>query len=231
MFDVFGTLVDWRSSIVRDLEAFGARRGLGCDWAALVDAWRAAYPASLDAVRSGRRPWAVLDVLHGESFDTLAVRFGLPPFEPSERAWIVERWHALDPWPDVRTGLELLRQRHVLATLSNGNVSLLVDLARHGDLRFDTILSAELFAHYKPDPEAYLGACALLGRSPDEVMMVAAHPHDLAAARSLGLRTAFVSRPAEYGPGRNPDAVSASEVDVVAHGLDDLARQLEATAS
>jgi len=223
VFDVFGTLVDWRASIISALERFGAERGISCDWAGLVDAWRGVYVPSMDRVRKGERPWAKLDTLHAESLDALAERFGLPSLDAADRDWIVKRWHELEPWPDVRAGLERLRERHVLSTLSNGNVSLLIDLARHANLRFDTILSAELFGHYKPDPEVYLGAAGLLGFEPYEVMMVAAHSHDMKAAAALGMPTAFIARPGEYGPGKHVDLATDLAVDIRVRGIDELA--------
>lgn len=226
VFDVFGTLYDWRSSIARALAVFGKERGIACDWNAFVDEWRAAYRPALDRVRAGRRPWANLDALHAESFDALADRFGLPRLDEWDRDWCVKRWHALDPWPDVRDGLARLRSRYVLGTLSNGNVSLLVDLARASDVRFDAILSAELFGHYKPDPETYRGAAALLGLQPDELMLVAAHNDDLLAASREGLRTAFVPRPSEYRVPHPDDVAAAAEVDVSAPDMHALADRL-----
>lgn len=205
------------------LEIFGRERGMVCDWHAFVDAWRAEYPASMNEVRSGGRPWANLDTLQGESFDRLALRFGLPAISADDRRWAVRRWHALEPWPDVAPALGRLRERYVIATLSNGGVELLVNLARHAGLRFDTILSAELFGHYKPDPEAYLGAAKLLGCEPGETMMVAAHESDLRAAAACGLRTAFVSRPHEYGPASRASAQPAG-FDYVARDLHEFER-------
>ena len=226
LFDVFGTLVDWRTSIARDLSAFGARRSLSCDWIGLVDAWRGEYVPAMDRVRRGELPWRNLDALHASSLDELLPRFGLAELDADDRAWMVRRWHALDPWPDVRAGLERLRARHVLGTLSNGNVALLVDLCRNADLRFDAIFSAEIFRRYKPDPQTYLGAVALLGCEPHEVMLVAAHNDDLGAARAQGLRTAFVARPAEYGPHQRKDFAADAGVDVAARDLGKLADAL-----
>jgi 2-haloacid dehalogenase len=228
LFDVFGTLVDWRTSIVSDARAFGARRGLACDWEALVDAWRGAYVPSMDRVRRGEEPWRNLDALHAASFDALIARFGLEELTPQERAWFVARWHALEPWPDVRAGLARLRERHILAPLSNGNVALLIDLARHAALPFDAIFSSELFRRYKPDPQTYLGAVELLGCEPANVMLVAAHNDDLAAARSHGLRTAFVARPAEYGPHQRKDFAAEEGVDFAVGDLVSLADELDA---
>jgi 2-haloacid dehalogenase len=196
VFDVFGTLVDWRSGIA---DAFRAG-GLSDDPEELADAWRARYQPILAEVNDGARPWGNFDDLHRITLDDLLDerRVDLPA---DARSRLVGAWHRLDPWPDVRDGLEALRRERVTAMLSNGHVALLVDLARHGDLRFDCVLSAELAHIYKPAPEAYRTAARLLGVAPDELMLVAAHPWDLAGARKAGLRTAFVDRPLEYGPG------------------------------
>jgi 2-haloacid dehalogenase len=195
-FDVFGTLVDWRTSVA---EAFRAS-GLDADPEELADDWRARYRPILEEVNDGSRPWGNFDELHLATLDDLLAERGLD-LGPGERGRLVEAWHRLDPWPDVRSGLEALRARHVTAALSNGHVALLVDLARHGDLRFDCLLSAELAQAYKPAPEVYRAAAELLGVEPGDLMMVAAHAWDLKGARDAGLRTAFVDRPLEYGPG------------------------------
>ena len=228
VFDVFGTLVDWRTSIARDLAAFGEARGIACDWVAFVDAWRAAYVPSMDRVRRGDAPWTNLDALHAASFDELAIRFDLPVLRADDRAWIVRRWHELPPWDDVPRGLARLHERYVLGSLSNGNVALLVDLARFAKLPFDTIFSAELYRRYKPDPEVYLGTVALLGCEPGDVMLVATHNGDLAAARALGLRTAFVLRPTEYGPAQRNDLAPDPDNDVAVRDLLELADRLGA---
>jgi 2-haloacid dehalogenase len=199
VFDVFGTLVDWRSGVA----AAFRDEGVAGDPEALADDWRARYAPILGEVIGGSRPWALLDELHRATLDDLLAEHGIEaPSDQRER--LVQSWHRLDPWPDVRAGLEALRRTYVLATLSNAHVAMLVDLARHGDLRFDTLLSAELAGAYKPSPEAYLSAARLLGLEPAEVMLVAAHPLDLAGARHAGLRSAFIDRPLEYGPGSPP---------------------------
>jgi 2-haloacid dehalogenase len=196
VFDVFGTLVDWRSGIA---DAFRAS-GLSEDAEELADAWRARYRPILAEVNDGARPWGNFDDLHRITLDDLLNERGVEVLADVHRR-LVGAWHRLDPWPDVRNGLEALRRERVTATLSNGHVALLVDLARHGDLRFDCVLAAE-FAHaYKPAPEVYQTAARLLGVAPDEMMLVAAHPWDLEGARQAGLKTAFVDRPLEYGPG------------------------------
>jgi 2-haloacid dehalogenase len=196
VFDVFGTLVDWRSGVADAFRASAA----GGDPEALADDWRARYRPILAEVNAGSRPWGDFDELHRATLNDLLAERGVD-LPDEERRPLVGAWHRLDPWPDVQPGLEELRHRCVVATLSNGHVSLLVDLARHGDLRFDCVLSAELAGVYKPAPEAYRTAARLLGVEPAELMLVAAHPWDLDGARAAGLRTAFVDRPLEYGPG------------------------------
>jgi 2-haloacid dehalogenase len=224
LFDVFGTLVDWRTSLIEDLSAFGAEHAIEADWPALVDAWRGQYVPAMDRVRRGERPWTVLDTLHRESFDELAERFGFAArLTEDDRRWCVDRWHHLRPWPDTVAGLKRLRENHILGTLSNGNVRLLTDLARHAPLPMDLILSAELFQHYKRDPEVYRGAIALLAMEPGDVMLVAAHNDDLLAARSEGMRTAFVRRPFEHGPGQIKDLAPVEGIDVGVHDLVELA--------
>jgi 2-haloacid dehalogenase len=219
VFDVFGTLVDWRSGVAA---AFRASRVTG-EPEELADAWRARYRPILDEVNDGARPWGTFDDLHLVTLEDLLTerRIDLPV---EARRRLVGAWHRLSPWPDVRTGLEALRRRRVTSTLSNGHVALLVDLARHGDLRFDCVLSAELAHAYKPAPEAYLIAARLLGVEPAELMLIAAHPWDLEGARAAGLQTAFVDRPLEYGPGsparEDPDA------DQSVGDLHELARRL-----
>ena len=218
-FDVFGTLVDWRSGVA---DAFRAS-GLAGDPEELADAWRARYRPILAEVNEGTRPWGNFDELHLVTLGDLPAERGLDlPVE--ERRRLVGAWHRLDPWPDVRAGLEALRRRRVVTALSNGHVALLVDLARHGDLRFDCVLSAELAHAYKPAPEAYLTAARLLGVEAAELMLVAAHAWDLEGARDAGLRTAFVHRPMESGPGSavgaRPDAdVSVSDLRGLADRL------------
>ena len=199
VFDVFGTLVDWRSGIA---EAFRASGAPG-DPEDLADAWRARYRPIIGDINDGRRPWGDFDELHGETLDDLLAERGAEvPTEARRR--LVSAWHRLDPWPDVRSGLESLRRARPVAMLSNGHTALLVELARHGDLRFDCVLSAELAHAYKPAAEVYRTAARLLRVQPAELMLVAAHPWDLQGAREAGLATAFVDRPLEYGPGSPP---------------------------
>jgi 2-haloacid dehalogenase len=229
VFDTFGTLVDWRTSLIEDLSDFGRRRGLDVDWPAFVDAWRHEYAPSMDRVRRGERAWAPLDVLHRESFDALAERFGFgTQLDDAAREWCVLRWHHLRPWPDTVPGLTRLRQRWITGTLSNGNVRLLTDLARNAPLPMDLILSAELFRHYKRDPEVYRGAVELLATRAERVMLVAAHNDDLAAARAEGMRTAFVARPTEYGPAQTTNLTADNTVEIAVTSLNELADRLGA---
>lgn len=227
VFDVFGTVVDWRTSLINDLTRFGGERGLTADWTGLIDAWRQAYVPSMDAVR--KKPeseFLKLDVLHRRSLDTLVNRFGIKGLSDADLNYINLGWHRLAPWPDSVTGLTRLKLRYVVAPLSNGNVSLLANLAKHAGLPWDVILSAELFRHYKPDAESYLGAVELLSLEPDEVMMVAAHNGDLAAAQNFGLKTAFVPRVTEYGRLQSRDFEAEGKWDVVASDFNDLAQRM-----
>ena len=201
VFDVFGTVVDWRSSIIREGEELGRRKHLDVDWAAFADAWRSRYAPSMERVRRGEIPWTKLDDLHRASLEELTREFGIEGLSEGEKDHLNRVWHRLEPWPDAVAGLLLLKRRHVIAPLSNGNVSLLVNLAKRAGLPWDLIISAELIRLYKPDPETYLLATYLLDLPPEQVMMVAAHADDLHAARENGLKTAYVPRPLEFGPG------------------------------
>jgi 2-haloacid dehalogenase len=225
-FDVFGTVVDWRGSIIREGRLLGRRKKIRADWAAFADAWRAGYRPAMARVRSGDLPWTRIDDLHRMILDGLLGRFGLQGLSEEELDHLNRVWHRLEPWPDARAGLARLKRRHVIATLSNGNVALLTNMAKHARLPWDCILSAEVVRHYKPDPETYLGAADLLGVKPQELMMVAAHKDDLRAARACGLKTAFVPRPKEYGPAVKVDATREPEFDIHARDFNDLARQL-----
>jgi 2-haloacid dehalogenase len=222
VFDVFGTLVDWRSGVA---QAFRSAAVPG-DPEELADAWRARYRPILDEVNDGSRPWGSFDELHLLTLQNLLAEraVDVPLAQQKE---LVQAWHRLDPWPDVRDGLELLRRDFLTAPLSNGHVALVVHLARHGDLRFDCILSAELAHAYKPAPQTYLTAAHLLDVEPAELMLVAAHPSDLAGARAAGLRTAFIDRPLEHGPATG--ARSDPQADVSAGDLRELSRLLGGT--
>jgi len=224
--DVFGTVVDWRASIIREGELLASAKGLNVDWAAFADAWRAGYPKAMDRVRRGELPWTRIDDLHRVILDELLLRFDLGSLNADEVDQLNRVWHRLTPWPDSVAGLQRLRSRFVVATLSNGNVSLLVDMAKHAGLPWDCILSAEIFHRYKPDLEVYRQAADMLGFAPEQVLMVAAHPSDLRAAREAGLKTAYVVRPLEYGAGRRGEDVGDDRFDVVANDFVDLAEQL-----
>jgi 2-haloacid dehalogenase len=226
VFDTFGTLVDWRTSLIDELTAFGAERDIKGDWTGLVDAWRAAYAPSMDRVRRGELPWTKLDVLHRTSLDKLVAEFGIAGLSEADLQHINLGWHRLKPWPDVVAGLQRLHERFILGPLSNGNVALLVDLARHAGLPFDMVFSSEVFGHYKPDREMYLGACELLSLPPNQVMLCAAHNGDLAAAQSYGLRTAFVARPGEYGPWQKVDFEATGAWDFAVSDLGELADKI-----
>ncbi|MEZ5098372.1 MAG: haloacid dehalogenase type II [Thermoleophilia bacterium] len=224
LFDVFGTLVDWRTSIAREAERSLAPLGVSLDWLAFADAWRAEYQPAMEEVRSGQLPFGRLDVLHRRNLDAVLGRHGLDVDEAT-RVELNLAWHRLDAWPDVAPGLARLRARVLLAPCSNGNISLMVDLARRNGLVWDAVLGAELARDYKPRPVVYLESAAALGAAPEETMMVAAHSDDLAAAAALGLRTAFVARPDEHGPGRG-EAAPAVPVDVSVASLLELADAL-----
>ncbi len=225
-FDVFGTVVDWRESLIREGQAFGRAKGLGVDWAKFADAWRGRYQPALERVRSGAVGWTKLDDLHRASLVELLGEFGIPGLSEAEIDDLNRAWHRLDPWPDAVPGLTRLKRRYVLATLSNGNVALMVNMAKRAGLPWDAILGAEVARHYKPQPEAYLTTAALLGLAPSECLMVAAHNGDLAAAGAVGFRTAFVARPREHGPGQTKDTKPEREWDVVAADFNDLAAKL-----
>ena len=226
VFDVFGTVVDWRGSLIREGRLLGRRKELQVDWEAFADAWRAGYRPAMARVRSGELPWTRIDDLHRMILDDLLRQFAIRGLAEDEITHLNHAWHRLKPWPDAKAGLGKLKRKHVVATLSNGNVALLVNMARHAGLPWDCILSAEVVRHYKPDPETYLGAADLLGVRPGELMMVAAHKDDLHAARACGLRTAFVTRAREYGPAVNVDVSRDPAFDVHARDFNDLARQL-----
>ena len=226
VFDVFGTVVDWRGSIIRECRALGRSKRIAVDWEAFADAWRAGYRPAMAQVRSGELPWMNIDQLHRRILDGLLARFGIDGLDEAEIDHLNRVWHRLEGWPDARRGLAALKRRYVIATLSNGNMALLTNMAKHAGLPWDCVLSAELFRHYKPDAEAYLGAAAMLGLEPAEVMMVAAHKDDLRAAQACGLRTAFVARPRERGPKARIDTAAEPAFDINTKSFTDLARRL-----
>lgn len=227
-FDTFGTVVDWRSSIIRELEEFGGARGVQRDWAAFADSWRAGYAPAMDRVRRGELPWTRIDDLHRMILDELLADAGMLGLADEDIDHLNRAWHRLDPWPDSVAGLARLKERFVITTLSNGNMSLLTNMAKRAGLPWDCVISAELFHHYKPDAEAYLGCADLLDVRPGQLMLVAAHPRDLRAARAAGLMTAYVERPLEYGPNQRPHRMEDGEFDFIATDFLDLADQLGA---
>jgi 2-haloacid dehalogenase len=230
VFDVFGTVVDWRTSVAAEVTALARQKGRAIDGAAFADAWRAEYAPSMNRVRAGELPWTVLDRLHRLSLDRLLSKFGLAELSEAEIDHLNRAWHRLRPWPDAVAGLTRLKRKFVIAPLSNGNIALMTSLAKFGGLPWDCILGAELVRHYKPDPEVYRSAADLLDLQPGRVMMVAAHLGDLRAAKPLGLRTAFVVRPDEFGAGtaRRPDLTPDHSVDVTARDFGHLATLLGA---
>jgi 2-haloacid dehalogenase len=226
VFDVFGTVVDWRQSIVRELAAFGSGRGLAHDWAQLADEWRGMYQPAMEEVRSGRRGWTILDDLHRESLVRLLERHGIKGLAPHEIDHLNRAWHRLDPWPDAVEGLLRLKRRYIIGTLSNGNTGLLTRMAKRGGLPWDVILGAETARAYKPMPECYLRNAQLLNLEPAEMMLVAAHNDDLKAAASVGYRTAFVVRPQEFGAGQSKDLAAERDWDVVTDSFTGLAEAM-----
>lgn len=229
VFDVFGTVVDWRSGVARDAKAFLARHGRGeRDPHAFADAWRRRYQPAMEEVRAGRRPFTRLDMLHRENLDGVLRDHDLDPaaIAAEELDWLNRAWHRLDPWPDSIPGLIRLRARHFLAPLSNGNILLLANMAKRAGIPWDAVLGAEVAQAYKPQREAYTRTAEVLGLAPSEVALVAAHNGDLAAARKAGLRTAFVLRPTEHGPRQATDTRAESDWDVVAGSFEDLADRL-----
>jgi 2-haloacid dehalogenase len=226
-FDVFGTLVDWRSGVAREAESILAAAGHKFDWFAFADAWRNEYQPAMEDVRAGRMPFCKLDVLHRRNLDRILPRFAVSGLAEEATRNLNLAWHRLPAWPDVPGGLARLKRRFLLAPVSNGNISLMVDLARRNGFPWDAILGAEVAGDYKPKPRVYLAACEAFDLPPGECMMVAAHTNDLVAAAKCGLRTGHVARPNEHGPGRG-EAHPTASVDVAATSLEDLAAKLGA---
>ncbi|MET0508245.1 MAG: haloacid dehalogenase type II [Burkholderiaceae bacterium] len=222
-FDVFGTVVDWRGSIINELSAAWPL----LDAAAMADAWRAGYQPAMAKVRGGQLGWTKIDDLHRGILEELLPRFGLEHLDEAERRHLNRVWHRLDPWPDSVAGLERMRERFILTPMSNGNIGLLTEMAKRAGLPWDCVLSAEVFRHYKPDPETYLGVCDVFDIAPSQMLMVAAHVDDLVAAGQCGCRTAFVARPLEYGPDVTPRSAAPGQFDFQATDMVDLAAQLE----
>jgi 2-haloacid dehalogenase len=227
VFDVFGTVVDWRSSLIADFTKWSQTRGIKADWTALVDGWRAVYQASMDEVRKHpERGYKILDALHRESLEKLVAQLSITGLTDTDLHHLTMGWHRLQPWPDSIAGLTRLKKKFIISPLSNGNIALLTEMAKFAGLPWDLVMSAELFEHYKPDPETYLGAARLLCLKPEQVMMVAAHNSDLGAAQQQGLKTAFVPRPTEYGPLQSRDFKPEGEWDIVADDFGGMADKL-----
>ena len=227
VFDVFGTVVDWRSSVIRQCEEFGRKHGKDLDWGAFVDDWR--YDGYINGsilVRKGELPMMTTDHLHRRKLDMLLAEHGLDTVDEAERDHLNRAWHRLDPWPDSVSGLARLRSKFIVSTLSNGNVSLLVDMAKYAGLTWDCVLSADIIGTYKPDARMYEGAAAFLDLARAEVLMVAAHKNDLKAAQKAGLQAAFVPRPDEAGPSRQPDLNYDTAFQYNAASFEELADQL-----
>ena len=224
-FDVFGTLVDWRNSIAREAEALLKPKGITLDYPAFADAWRGEYQGAMEEVRAGRIPFCKLDVLHRRNLELTLKRFAVTALSEDDKHKLNLAWHRLDAWPDVPPGLARLKRGHTIAPVSNGNISLMVDLARRNGFPWDVILGAEIAGDYKPKLRVYLAAAEALDLLPQACMMVAAHSHDLAAAAATGLRTAHVARPNERGPGRG-EAAPTIAVDFAVKSVEDLAAKL-----
>jgi len=227
-FDVFGTVVDWRSSIEREMNLLGDEKGFSIDGAEFASAWRSLYQPSMSKVRSGEVPFEPLDALHRKNLDTVLEQYNIDQLSGPEKAYLNRVWHRLDPWPDVIEGLVRLKERYIIGTLSNGNVSLIVNMAKHSGLPWDVVLGAEIAGQYKPCAEVYLRSAEILDLEPGQCMLVAAHNADLLAASECGFRTAFVARPTEYGLDQTTDLSADHEFDVIATDFVDLARQLQA---
>ena len=225
-FDVFGTVVDWRTSIIREGQDLGRRKGLDVDWDAFADRWRSLYQPAMERVRSGALPWMKLDDLHRLNLDQLLAEFDVSGLAEEDIEHLNRAWHRLDPWPDSVAGMARLKSRFIVAALSNGNIALIVNMAKRAGIPWDVILGAEVARHYKPQPEAYLTAADMLGLAPEQCLMVAAHNSDLEAAAGCGFKTAFVCRPAESGPDQTIDLEPGPGVDFSAQDFLDLADQL-----
>jgi 2-haloacid dehalogenase len=227
VFDVFGTVVDWRSSLIADFTKWDETRGIKADWTALVDAWRGGYAASMDGVRKNpERGFVILDGLHRQTLDRLVAEFGIKGLTDADLHYLTMGWRRLNPWPDSISGVTRLKSKYIVGPLSNGNVALLTNMAKFAGLPWDLVLGGDVFEHYKPDRETYLGAARLLCLPPNQVMMVAAHNKDLKAAQELGLKTAFVARPTEYGPLQKHDFEAKGDWDIVAKDFNEIAERM-----
>ncbi len=228
LFDVFGTVVDWRSGVAAAVRAFAERHGVELDSVAFADSWRAGYQPAMQRVRSGERAFVSLDVLHRENLDDVLRELGFEPggFDPKELDELSLAWHFLPPWPDSVPGIAAIKRGYIVGPLSNGNTSLLLDMAKAAGLPWDLVLGSDVSRAYKPESEAYLRPIALLGLEPGEVMLAAAHPGDLAAARGAGLATAYIARPQEHGPGVPQTSEASGDWDLAGASITDIAAGL-----
>ena len=232
LFDVFGTVVDWRTGIAREVEDIAKKNNISLDPYDFADAWRAEYQPAMEEIRKGRRSFTILDILHMENLKKIASKFNLHNLSGKDLNMLVKAWHRLPGWPDSSDGLNALKKKYILATQSNGNIALIVNMAKFSNLNWDVVLGAEVIGHYKPEPEAYLKACNALDLNTDECLMVAAHDDDLKAASLQGMKTAYVHRPFEYGRDKMFDIAQVNDYkgdkvwDIVSSDLNDLAKQL-----
>jgi 2-haloacid dehalogenase len=226
VFDTFGTVVDWRTTIIRELTELGRRNAIRADWEAFTDAWRAGYAPGMERIRRGQRPWANIDVVHRERLIELLSEFEINGLTETEINHVTRLWHRLNPWPDAVPGLNRLKQRFIISAFSNGSFACLVNMAKFAGLPWDCIFSADLVRHYKPDPETYRGVIELLDLEPKEVMIVAAHNYDLRHGRIHGMRTAYVNRPTEHGPHQTTDLRAEEKWDYIVDDLEQLASTL-----
>jgi len=227
LFDTYGTVVDWRASVIAEGRALAQRKGIGgIDWDAFVDAWKATYRPYIDQVRNGERPWTTNDALHRQRLDEIIEDFGITGLSEPDRKDFNRAWHRLKPWPDSLPGLRRMKAKVPIGSFSNGNLLLLANMANHSGLPWDFIISSDLFRHYKPDPEIYLGAIGLLGGEADRLMLVAAHNYDLANARKHGMKTAFVLRPAMFGPKQDTNLAAEDDWDIIADSIEGVADAL-----
>lgn len=226
IFDVFGTVVDWRGSLIADLPALGKKYGIETDWTSFADDWRGLYQPQMGRVRKGELPWTRIDDLHKEAFEMLLKKRGLK--HPGEEgSWeFTHLWHRLRPWPDSVEGIGLMKKKYVVSTLSNGNVALLINMAKNSGIPWDHCFSGETFHHYKPDPEAYLGVVDSMYLKPHQVMLCAAHNNDLAAAQKCGLSTGYINRPYEHGPNQKVDFKATGDWDAVGDTIIELAKKI-----
>lgn len=226
VFDVFGTVVDWRNSVIFELSDFFAKRGFEADWPDFVDQWKACYRPGMDEVVRGDRPWRSVHDIYRETLERLLFDFGAPTLDEKETDFVTDAWYRLDPWPDALPGLTRLKSKYALSTLSNADFAGMVAMSKRAGLPWDCVITADVVQAYKPDPKAYLTGIRLLGGDPAAVMLVAAHNYDLAEAQSHGMRTAFIPRTNEYGPAQTTDLKPMGDWDLVAEDLEDLAAKL-----